>query len=496
MDNYDLLIKNGRVLDAESNFDSVADVAISNGLIDRIEPEIDPAFADDTIDASGQWVMPGMIDTHVHVANVADLGGKRGLGLQMVAAAGATTVIDLGGSMDALVAGITDRGSGVNAGGLGYLKPGETVPEGRLDASQIRDVVGKALDAGSLGVKLLGGYYPFTPEETSQFISSANEMGAYIAYHIGTTETGSRLDGLRELPALLGSSGRVHVAHINAYCRGSVLPVEQEIQEALQILEDLRNQVVSEVHLARPNFTRGKCDADGRVLADVCRNCLRLKDYGATADGIRAALRDGYASTVEETRTGLVLVTGERGVELFDEGGTDVSMSFPVNNAESAFQLTAARTTVGNTGTAKPAAQSAPGGTNAEFIIDAIGSDAGVLPRNVNIEQAMRLVKFGALGPLDMVLKLSLNPARMIGLSSKGRLSEGKDADLTLIDPVEGRASYGVVAGRVIMMAGRVVGTGGTILTTGQGVAAVAPTGIPFETVDITQAMMYAGRPD
>ena len=476
MDNYDLLIKNGRVLDAESNFDSVADVAISNGLIDRIEPEIDPALADDTIDASGQWVMPGMIDTHVHVAGARDLGGTSGLGLQMVAAAGATTVIDLGGSMEALVAGITVRGSGVNAGSLGYLKPGETVPEGRLDASQIRDVVGKALDAGSLGVKLLGGYYPFTPEETSQFISSANEMGAYIAYHIGTTETGSRLDGLRELPALLGSSGRVHVAHINAYCRGSVLPVEQEIREALQIIEDLRNQVVSEVHLARPNFTRGKCDADGRVLADVCRNCLRLKDYEATADGIRAALRDGYASTVEETRTGLVLVTGERGVELFDEGGTDVSMSFPVNSAESAFQLTAARN------------------SNDEFIIDAIGSDAGALPRNVNIEQAMRLVKFGALGPLDMVLKLSLNPARMIGLSSKGRLSEGKDADLTLIDPVEGRASYGIAAGRVIMTAGRVVGTGGTILTTGQGVAAVAPTGIPFEMVDISRAMMYAGR--
>lgn len=473
---YDLLIKNGRVLDAESEFDSIADVAISNGVIERVEPEIDPVLAEDTIDASGLWVMPGMIDTHVHVAGVADLGGTRGLGLQMVAAAGATTVLDLGGSMKSLAAGITARGSGVNVGSLGYLRPGETVPEGRLDASQIRDVVGKALDAGSLGVKLLGGYYPFTPEETSQFISSANEMGAYIAYHIGTTETGSRLDGVRELPALLGGSGRVHVAHINAYCRGSVLPVEQEIREALQILEDLRDQIVAEVHLARPNFTRGKSDVDGRVLADVCRNCLRLKNYDTTTEGIRAALRDGYASTVEQTRTGLVLVTGERGVELFDEGGGDLPLSFPVNNATSAFQLTAARN------------------SNDEFIIDAIGSDAGVLPRNVNIEQAMRLVKFGALSPLDLVLKLSLNPARMIGMSSKGRLSEGNDADLTLIDPVEGRAVYGVVAGRVIMMAGRVVGTGGTVLTTEQGVAAVASTGIPFETVDISRAMMYAGR--
>lgn len=502
MNRYDLLIRNGRVIDAETGFDSVADVAITNGQIARVDTDIDPDQAADTVDATGQWVMPGMIDAHVHVASASDLGRTRGLGLQMVAAAGATTVIDLGGSMESLFAGIAARGSGVNVGSLGYLKPGETVPVvaagDELKPGQVRDVVGKALAAGSLGIKLWGGYYPFSPDETSRFIVSANDMGAYVAYHVGTTETGSRLDGVRELPGLLGVSGRVHVAHINAYCRGSVLPVQQEIREALQILEGLREQVVSEVHLARPNFTLGRCDASGRVLADVCRNCLRLEDYDVTADGIRAALRDGYASTVEVTPTGLVLVTGERGVELFDAGGTDVPMSFPVNGAESAFQLTSARTAgraieenvAGDPG---PTA-SAVGVGDGEFTVDAIASDAGALPRNINIEQAMRLVKFGALSPLDMVLKLSLNPARMIGLTAKGRLSEGYDADLTLVDPENGRASYGIVAGRVIMMAGRVFGSGGTILTTETGSGAVAATGIPYKTVDITRAMMYAGR--
>jgi hypothetical protein len=474
--NYDLLIRNGRVLDAESNFDQIADVAISNGVVERIAPDIDPALAQDSIDVSGQWIMPGMIDTHVHVANASDLGRIRGLGLQMVAAAGATTVIDLGGSMDALTAGIAARGSGVNVGSLGYLKPGETVPEGRLSTDVITEIVGQALEAGSLGIKLWGGYYPFTPEETSDFISTANRLEAYVAYHVGTTETGSRLDGLREVPSLLGSTGRVHIAHINAYCRGSVLPVEEEIHEALQILTDIREQIVSEVHLARPNFTLGKCDEDGKVEADVVGNCLKLRDYPPTDEGIRAALRDGYASTVEETRTGLVLVTGERGVELFDAGKTDVPMSFPVNNATSAFQLSAAKN------------------ANNEFIVDAVGSDAGALPRNVNIEQSMRLVKFGALEPLEMVLKLSLNPAKMIGLGSKGRLSEGFDADITVIDPEIGVASYGIVGGKLIMMAGRVVGSGGTILTTERGEKAVATTGIPFERLDITQAMMYAGR--
>jgi len=474
--NYDLLIRNGRVLDAESGLDEVADIGISNGKIERIDQDIDPAHASDSVDATNQWVIPGMIDTHVHVANAADLGRIRGLGLQMVAAAGATTVIDLGGSMDALSAGIAARGSGVNVGSLGYLKPGETVPEGRLGSDAILEIVGTALEAGSLGIKLWGGYYPFTPEETANFISTANHLNAYVAYHVGTTESGSRLDGLREVPSLLGSTGRVHIAHINAYCRGSILSVEEEIREALDIISAIRNQVVSEVHLARPNFTLGKCDDDGNVLADVVDNCLRLRDYDPTPEGIRAALRDGYASTVEETRSGLVLVTGERGVELFDQGDTDVPMSFPVNNAESAFHLTTAKN------------------SDDEFIIDAVGSDAGALPRNVNIEQAMRMVKFGALEPLEMVSKLSLNPAKMIGLGSKGRLTEGFDADVTIVDPIPGKASYGIVAGKMIMLASRVVGSGGTILTTERGVNAVDKSGISHEVIDLTKAMMYAGR--
>ena len=476
MVHYDLLIRNGRILDAESGRDETADVAVTNGVIERIEPNIDPAQAQDSIDAVGQWVMPGMIDTHVHVANASDMGRIRGLGLQMVAAAGATTVIDLGGSMKTLVAGVAARGSGVNVGSLGYLKRGETVPEGRLSPDVVDKIVERALEAGSLGIKLWGGYYPFTQDETAKFISTANKMAAYVAFHVGTTGTGSRLDGLREIPAILGNTGRLHIAHINAYTRGSILSIEEEIHEALSIVDDLRDQVVSEVHLARPNFTLGKCDENGNVLADVVGNCLRLQNYETTDEGIRAALRDGYASTVEETRTGLVLVTGEQGVQLFDEGKTDVSLSFPVNSATSAFQLTAAKN------------------SENEFIIDAIGSDAGALPRNVNIEQAMRLVKFGALEPLEIVLKLSLNPAKMMGLGSKGRLSEGQDADLTVIDPDAGKASYGIVGGNLIMMAGRVVGSGGAILTTERGEKAVSATGIDYQLLDITQAMMYAGR--
>ena len=104
------------------------------------------------------------------------------------------------------------------------------------------------------------------------------------------------------------------------------------------------------------------------------------------------------------------------------------------------------------------------------------------------------MVKFGGLEPLEMVAKLSYNPARMIGLGSKGRLSEGNDADITIIDADKGAASHGIVAGELIMLEGRVVGHGGTILTTERGEKAVAESGIDHEIIDPTQAMMYTDR--
>jgi hypothetical protein len=44
------------------------------------------------------------------------------------------------------------------------------------------------------------------------------------------------------------------------------------------------------------------------------------------------------------------------------------------------------------------------------------------------------------------------------------------------------------------MIDGRVVGNGAKILTTERGVAAIKKTGIPYQVIDLTKAMMYAGR--
>ncbi|MBI4305795.1 MAG: amidohydrolase family protein [Chloroflexi bacterium] len=472
--NYDLLIAGGTVLDPANKRQEAADVAVSGAKVERVEPAgIGRAQATKVIDATGKWVMPGLIDTHVHVAGEPRTWDPA-VGHRMLVEAGTTTAIDFGGTPEKLIDGIKRQGAGLNVGGLFIMVPGRTIPHDDPPPSEVRKIVGDAVSRGALGIKLLGGYYPFTPEVSASVIAECNRRRAYIGFHLGTKETGSRLDGLREVPKLVGE-GRLHIAHVNAYCRGSIKDSVDECREAIDILNRGKGQYVSEVHQAVPNGTSGRCDKDGNVSADVARNCLKLRGYPTTAEGIRQAIRDGYASAITEKGGKVTFVKGPEALALFEELNTDVSLSFPVNLPSTAFLLTTAKDRDG------------------DFVVDAVSTDGGSFPRNIAIESTMALVKFGALTPLEMAMKLSWNPSRMVGLLNKGHFSSGADADITIVDPEAGKATMGIVAGKVIMENGRATGTGGKLLVTPDGEKAAKASELPNEVVDLTKSKLYAG---
>ena len=60
-----ILIKNGRVLNPSENMDKVMDIYVEDGVIKEKAEGINKN-ADKVIDADGCYVMPGLIDLHVH----------------------------------------------------------------------------------------------------------------------------------------------------------------------------------------------------------------------------------------------------------------------------------------------------------------------------------------------------------------------------------------------------------------------------------------------
>jgi dihydroorotase len=64
---YDLLLRGGHVLDDKNHIDAVMDVAIKDGKIAKVAAHIPSDAALKTVDATGLYVTPGLIDIHVHV---------------------------------------------------------------------------------------------------------------------------------------------------------------------------------------------------------------------------------------------------------------------------------------------------------------------------------------------------------------------------------------------------------------------------------------------
>ena len=476
MSKYDLLITGGRVLDPANDLDEVCDIAISDGYIEKVQKEIDPSFGKSVEDWTGNWIIPGFIDTHVHV------GGPRStwdpaLGHQMLALAGTTTAIDFGCIPEQIPDGLLRKGAGLNFGGIMVAIPETTIPNDHPTHDQTRHIVSDVLKRGALGIKITGGYYPFSPEITSRIFSVCNEFRAYAGYHVGTKETGSRLDGLQEVPSIIGN-GRLHVAHINAYCRGSILEPDEECKQALSLLSQYEDQLVSEVHQAIPNGTQGLCDKNGEVLSDVAKNCLKLKNYEMTADGIRQAIKDGYCSVMKQTGDTVGYIKGEDALNMFEELDTNCPLSFPVNLPSSAFNLTTAKKPDGN------------------FIVDAVATDGGSIPRNIAIDSTMALVKFGALSPLEVAIKLSYNPSKMIGLKDRGHLSEGARADITVIDPQMGKAVASYVDGDPLLKDGNILKNGGRWLVTKTGEQEAITSGLDYEILDFNSSKLYSGYKD
>lgn len=451
------MIAGGRVVDPAAGVDAVVDLGVRGGRVEAVEPGGSLTKARRYLEVEGLVVMPGIIDLHVHLAE--PFGKPHGIA--MVARAGVTACLELAGHGPSLARAVRESGCGINVGYVAPLIPGRNLTGPDPDEDELAGVLDVALAEGALGLKLLGGHYPLTPEAIRRAVELATDRGCYLAIHCGSTENGSDVAGLEEAVEIAGDAP-VQIAHVNSYCRGQLLgdPVE-EARRAIRALEGRR--LVSESYLSRWNGTSGRCE-DGVPVSRVTRTCLRMGGYPETEEGLERAVEAGYALVNVEYLGGTELVGGAAGLEILRRAGGEPIVSFPANPPE----VTALLATAKHEG---------------RFVVTALATDGGSIPRNTTVEQGLALVRYGMLSLAEFVEKAAAAPAAMLGLRDRGSLRPGSAADVTVLDVARGEVAYTLVGGDVVFARGALTGRGGRLLTTDVGVAFATSQGIGGEAV-------------
>lgn len=93
---YDILLKNGHVIDPLNNIDRKMDVAITAQKVAAVEADINPALAKQTVDVTGRYVTPGILDIHVHVYHTREPEGLSVMADAHSFRSGVTTMVDTG----------------------------------------------------------------------------------------------------------------------------------------------------------------------------------------------------------------------------------------------------------------------------------------------------------------------------------------------------------------------------------------------------------------
>jgi N-acyl-D-amino-acid deacylase len=190
---YDLLIRNGRVVDGTGNPWFRADVGVRHGRIAAVG-ELSGATARDTIEAGGRVVVPGFIDLHSH-ADDEPPGGLRSLDPRRRSAPNLVnqdgrSPWTIGHQRSSLMA----RGIGPNVillAGHGTLRARAMGGDVRRAATaaevrEMRRLLRQALDEGAVGLSAGLEYEPGRWSTTEELVGLVHEVaargGVYMAH--------------------------------------------------------------------------------------------------------------------------------------------------------------------------------------------------------------------------------------------------------------------------------------------------------------------------
>ncbi len=419
----DLLIKNGRILNPAENEDFTGDILISDGMI--VEKGKDINKECDVIDASGCYVMPGLIDLHVHLRDPG-LEYKETLstGAKAAAHGGFTTICPMPNT-----------------------KPVTDTPE------KIRTLVERIKNECVINVLPIGSVTIGMQGKEVTDIKGMKEAGA-----CGISEDGKSVM----------DSGVYRIAMREAAACG--MPVMAHCEDINLVQGGVMNMGNKSDELG----LNGISNAVEDIIA--IRDIMLAKETGAKLHLCHCSTKDSVRM-VEEAKKDGVDVTAEvcpHHFTLCDEDITgddgNYKMNPPLRSREDMEILKegikAGIMEVISTDHAPHSAEEKSGGFKS--------SPFGIVGLETSAALTMtELVDKGYLTPMGMVERMSYNPAKVIGID-KGTLNVGKTADIVIFDPdseyeidvntfeskgkntpfngkkVKGRVKYTICSGKIV----------------------------------------------
>lgn len=380
-----ILIRNGRVIDPDTKRDGKFDLLIDDGKIQKVDEKIEEK-ADEVIDAEGCYVMPGLIDMHVHLRDPG-LTYKESVetGARAAARGGITTVVAMPntkpvtddrdrvgyvmhkaemlapihvlqtGTVTKGMAGkeITDIAEMVKAGAPAITEDGKSV----MDSGVYREAMREAKKAG---IPVLAHCEDMNLVQGGVVNADANMEALGLK---GISNAVEDIIVARDIMLAAETGVHLHLCHCST--KGSVEMVRQAKAAGISVSAEVcpHHFTLSTDDIKKPdaNF---KMNPPLRTKEDV--EALKA---GLKADIMEVISTDHAPHSAEEKR---------KPMETAPFGIVGLETSVPLTITE--------------------------------------------------------LVDKGILTPMQMAEKMSYNPARILGLD-RGSLAEGKPADVTIIDP-------------------------------------------------------------
>ena len=424
MNQYDLVITGGRVIDPASGGEGRFNIGIRGGHISTLT--LDPIDGQRVIDASGLVVAPGFIDMHNHVDGMLHAG-------RCMARMGVTTVIggNCGLAMTEAAADVgrflekmDHEGFPVNHGllvGAQDLrkKSGVMGPHAPADGAQLMQMVRQAeeaMQAGALGVSFGLAIAPGTSKEevVGLFKAAArrNRLAAVHPRFFGPGLPGLAQDavaGEKELiDAARDGGARLQISHLSSQLAWRSRPYDALLKKGLALIEEAREEGVDVMADCYPYSAW--CMYPAGALLDV----LLLPEVGRHM-GVDISMVEVAAGPHKGER-----LTGELFLEIKRNAPKTVLVGHTMKPdlVDRIFLSSAVMVASDGVFEARTGIPSHPRG-------------AGAFPKVLR-----HLVReTGMLSLQEALYKMTWLPARRFGLEQKGRIAVGADADLAIFDP-------------------------------------------------------------